>query len=335
MNKKYNQTLNTNLFSPNIEIGSQRDGYGKGVLEAGNLDKNVVVLCCDLAESTRSEFFKNEYPERFIEVGVAEQNMAGIGAGLAAEGFIPFCSSYAVFNPGRNWDQIRVSVCYNNWNVKIIGAHAGISVGPDGATHQALEDIAITRVLPNMVVLAPCDEIETKKAVMEAAKINSPVYIRFGRIKSPIFTTEETPFAIGKAQVFREGSDATIISCGYLMYEALKAAEELFKNKIDVEVINCPSIKPLDKKTIISSLNKTKCLVTVEEHQVAGGMGSAILEMLAQEDNYSFAIKMMGMQDKFGESGDPYELLKKYGLTSQDIVNAVMDLLNKKGLKNE
>jgi len=321
----YNKTLIKNLFAKNIEQVPTRNGYGEGTVEAGKLDPNVMVLCCDLTDSTRSKAFKEAYPDRFIEIGVAEQNMAGVAAGLALEGKVPFCSSYAVFNPGRNWDQVRVSVCYNEANVKIVGAHAGISVGPDGATHQALEDIATTRVLPNMTVLAPCDSIETKKATLAAAKLKGPVYLRFAREKTPVFTTNKTPFKIGKAEVFKEGSDVTIIGCGPLVHEALKAAKELQKEKIEAEVINCHTIKPIDKKTIINSAKKTGRVVTIEEHQITGGLGGAVAEVLSQ--NQPVPMQIIGMPDSFGESGQPQELLDKYGMNAENIIKAVKKLI--------
>lgn len=319
-----------NLFSKNIEYIPTRNGYGEGTVEAGKKDGNVMVLCCDLTESTRSHLFRDEFPDRFLEVGVAEQNLAGVAAGLALEGKVPFCSSYAVFNPGRNWDQIRVSVCYNNANVKIVGAHAGISVGPDGATHQALEDIAITRVLPNMTVIAPCDYHQTRKATLAAAKLNGPVYLRFGRNATPVFTTPNTPFKIGKGQIMWPGKDVTIIGCGPVVYEALIAAQKLLKSKdkIKAEVINIHTIKPLDKKTILESVARTKRVVTVEEHQVTGGLGSAVAELLAQHN--PAPIEMVAVQDTFGESGEPDELLTKYGMKSAHIVSAVKRVMKRK-----
>lgn len=320
-----NKFLNPKLFSKDVEMTPTRNGYGDGVVEAGRANPNVVVLCCDLVESTRSLPFAQAFPQRFFEMGVAEQNMAGVGAGMAATGKIPFISSYAVFSPGRNWDQIRVSIAYSNLNVKIMGAHSGISVGPDGATHQALEDIAIMRVLPNMVVLAPCDAHEARKAVLAAAKYVGPVYIRFTREKTPVITRPSTPFEIGKAVVLREGSDVTLIACGPLVYEALLAAEQLSKRGIDAEVINCPSIKPLDKKTILKSVQKTGAAVTVEEHQTTGGLFGAIAEFLSQTN--PVPIIPVGMDDTFGESGTPEELLKKYGMKAANIVAAAQKIL--------
>lgn len=320
-----NKFLNPKLFSKDVEMIPTRNGYGDGVVEAGRANPNVVVLCCDLVESTRSLPFAQAFPQRFFEMGVAEQNMAGVGAGMAATGKIPFISSYAVFSPGRNWDQIRVSIAYSNLNVKIMGAHSGISVGPDGATHQALEDVAIMRVLPNMVVLAPCDAHEARKAVLAAAKYVGPVYIRFAREKTPVITRPSTPFEIGKAVVLREGSDVTLIACGPLVYEALLAAEQLSKRGIDAEVINCPSIKPLDKKTILKSVQKTGAAVTVEEHQTTGGLFGAIAEFLSQTN--PVPIIPVGMDDTFGESGTPEELLKKYGMKAVNIVAAAQKIL--------
>ncbi len=304
-----------------------RNGYGEGLVEAGEKNKNVVVLCADLTESTRSLAFQEKFPERFVEVGVAEQNMAGLAVGMAYAGKIPFISSYAVFSPGRNWDQIRVNVCYNNANVKIAGAHAGISVGPDGATHQALEDIAITRVLPNMTVVVPCDYLETKKATLAVAESKGPLYLRFAREKTPVFTTTKTPFKIGRAEIFREGKDVSVVACGPLVHETLLAAEEL-KKEISVEVINSHTIKPLDKKTIVASVKKTGCVVTVEEHQITGGLGGAVAECLAE--NYPVPMERVGMPDSFGESGEPQELLAKYGMTKDDIIKKIKKVLKRK-----
>jgi transketolase len=308
-----------------LELKACRDGFGEALLVLGKKNKNVVVISADLAESTRCLEFGKKYPERFIEVGVAEQNMAGVAAGLALEGKIPFICSFGVFSPARNWDQIRISICYNKANVKIIGAHAGLNVGEDGATHQALEDMAITRVLPNMTVIAPCDYEETKKAIWAAAKFEGPVYIRFAREKSPMTTLPKTKFKIGKAEVFKEGNDVTIIVCGPMVYEALLAAKELKKEKIKAEVINCHTIKPIDARTIIRSAKKTNRVVTIEEHQVNGGLGSAVAEVLAQ--NYPVPMKIIGVPDKFGESGTGKELLDKYGLNYLNIIKEVKKIL--------
>ncbi len=310
----------------NPKKAASRDGYGKGLLKLGK-NKNVVALCCDLTDSTRVGWFKEKYPERFIECGIQEQNMAGLAAGLAIAGKIPFISSYAVFSPGRNWDQIRVSICYNNLNVKIQGAHAGLSVGPDGATHQALEDIAITRVLPNMTVVVPCDSEQSEKATMASTKIKGPVYLRFGREKTPVVTDKKTPFKIGKADVYKQGKDVCIIACGSMVYEALVAAEKLKKKGVSAMVINNHTIKPMDVKTIVSAAKKVKAIVTVEEHQVNGGLGSAVAEVLSK--HYPIKIEMVGVKDTFGESGSGDELMKKYGLTSNDIINSVKKVLKR------
>lgn len=303
------------------EMVPARDGYGQGIVELGSRNPAVVVLCCDLTESTRSLKFAERFPERFIEVGVAEQNMAGIAAGMSFEGKIPFIASYAVFSPGRNWDQLRVSVCYSGANVKIVGAHAGISVGPDGATHQALEDLAILRVLPGLTVLCPTDAEETRKAVHAAAMHVGPVYLRFGREKVPVVTTAASPFAIGRATVLRSGRDATVVACGPLVYEALEAARTLSGEGIELEVVSSPSIKPLDNDTIIASARRTRAVVTAEEHQVSGGLGSAVAETLAAAA--PVPVVRVGMPDAFGESGSPDELLTKYGMRAANIKAAV------------
>lgn len=321
--------LSKDIFTSKIELIPTRDGYGDGVVEAGKDNDDIVILSADLTDSTRSNGFEEAFPKRFIEIGVAEQNMAGIGAGLALSGKIPFIASYATFSPGRNWDQIRVSICYSNANVKIVGAHAGLSVGPDGATHQALEDIAITRVLPNMTVLVPSDYEEARKATIAAAKHKGPVYLRLARAESAAFTTKETKFEIGKAQVFMEGKDLTIISAGPILYEAMKAAQELgLKYGISCEVINMATIKPLDKNTIMKSAEKTRMVMTVEEHQIHGGLGGAIAEVLAQ--NSQVPLKIIGVEDTFGESGEYKKLWEKYGLSSDHIVNEVRDFVSKR-----
>src|SRR3989338_2592424 len=307
-----------------------RDGYGESLVELGSQNKEVVVLCCDLTESTLALPYKQKYPERFFEVGVAEQNLAGIAAGLALWGKIPFMNSYAVFSPGRNWDQIRVSICYSQANVKIAGCHAGVTVGPDGATHQALEDIACMRVLPNMIVIVPCDSVEAKKATIASASNGKPTYLRFGRDKSAVFTTPETPFEIGKAITLREGKDVTIIGCGMLLYNALIAAEELSKEGIECMVVNSHTVKPLDEKTIIEATQKTGAVVSVEEHQVNGGLGSAIAELLTK--NYPVPQEFIGLQDRFGESGTTEELIEACGLGISHIKEAVKKVITRKRL---
>lgn len=306
-----------------------RDGFGKGLVLAGEKDERVVVLCADLAESTRSHWFKEKFPERYIELGVAEQNLATVAAGLANYGKIPFITSYAVFSPGRNNEQIRTTISLNNLPVKIAGAHAGISVGPDGATHQALEDIALMRVQPRMTVIVPCDAIEARKATVSSVDCcEGPVYIRFGREKSPVFTTEKTPFEIGKAMVFRTGKDVTIIGCGMLLYNALVAAEELSKEGIEATVINSHTVKPLDITTIVNSVKETKAVVTVEEHQVAGGLGSAVSEALSQ--HFPAPQEFIGVRDRFGESGEPDELIEAFGMGVKDIKAAVLRVIKRK-----
>lgn len=327
------KNLNTKfLLAENIFDGPDqvpaRNGYGEGVVEAGEADKNVVVLCCDLTESTRNAKFKETFPNRFVEVGIAEQNMAGLAAGMAFSGKIPYISSYATFSPGRNWDQIRVSICYSMANVKIMGAHAGISVGPDGATHQAMEDIAITRCLPNLTVIVPCDYFETKKAAIEIACIESPVYMRFGREKIPVVTTEKTPFEIGRADTYRDGNDVTVIACGSLVYEALVAAENLSGDGINVSVVNCHTVKPIDEKAIIKAAKETGAIVTAEEHQVHGGLGSAVAEVVAA--NSPVPMEYVALIDRFGESGEPNELMHKFGLDSTGIIKAVKKVLKRK-----
>ncbi len=320
--------LNPKIFDADVEQVATRDGYGKGLVEAGEKDRKVVVLCADLTESTRSLWFKEKFPDRFIEIGVAEQNLATVAAGLACYGKIPFISSYAAFSPGRNNEQIRTTACINNVPVKIGGAHAGISVGPDGATHQALEDIALMRVLPRMTVLVPCDAIEAQKATVAAATLPGPVYIRFGREKSSIITTADTPFAVGKAQIFRQGKDATIVACGMLLHRALLAAEELAKENIDVRVINNPSVKPLDEETLLTAARETGAIITVEEHQIAGGMGSAVAEFLAK--NFPVPVEFIGIQDRFGESGTSDELIEHFGIGKEAIKEAVKKVINRK-----
>jgi len=309
-----------------------RQGFGEGLVEAGKKDERVVVLCADISDSTKAGMFRDAFPKRFIECGIAEQNMMGLAVGLALSGKIPFVSTYAVFCPGVNWSQIRVLVGQNNANVKITGAHAGISVGPDGMSHQALEDIALMRCLPGMIVIAPCDSIETKKATLAAAQYKGPVYLRFTREATPVFTTEKTPFKIGKAEIFREGKDVTIIGCGPLLYNAMIAAEKLASakggEKIDVQIINSHTIKPLDEKTILEVAKKTGAIVTIEEHQIIGGLGSAVAEFLSK--TYPVPIEMIGMQDKWGESGQPDELLKKFKMDVPAIITAVKKVLKRR-----
>ncbi len=316
--------LSGKLFG-NVEKVPTRDGYGKGLVELGEKNKDVVVLCADVTESTRSNWFKEKFPRRFIEIGVAEQNMMGIAAGLALSGKTPFISSYAVFSPGRNWDQLRISVCYNNANVKVAGMHAGISTGADGATHQALEDIAITRSLPNLKVIVPCDAVQGKKVTIAAGKAKGPHYLRFGREKLPVVTTEKTPFKTGKADVYVNGNDVAIIACGAMVYESLIAAKKLKEKGINAMVVNNHTVKPIDRKTIVNAAKKCGCVVTAEEHQVNAGAGSAVMEVLGED--YPVPIYRVGMPDSFGESGEPEELLQKYGMTSLHIAKACQKIV--------
>lgn len=324
-----NVKLADNLFDGSkLEMTATRDGYGKGLVKAGEKDERVVVLCADLTESTRAHWFAEKFPERFIQVGVAEQNMALVASGMANYGKIPFISSYATFSPGRNNEQIRTNISINNVPVKIAGAHAGISVGPDGATHQALEDIALMRVQPNMVVVVPCDALEAEKATLASAFNNQPTYIRFGREKSPVFTAADTPFEIGQAEVLREGTDAVIIACGMLLYNALMAAEELSREGVECMVVNNHTIKPIDEKTIIEAAQKTGAVVSVEEHQVNGGLGSAVAEVLSR--NYPVPQEYIGVQNRFGESGNPGELIEHFGMGISHIKEAVKRAVSRK-----
>ena len=323
--------LSDKIFDPAVPLKPTRDGYGEGLLQAGEENQNVVALSADLTESTRAEAFAKRFPERFFECGVAEQNMATIAAGLGISGKIVFISSYATFSPGRNWEQIRTTISYNDSNVKIAGHHAGISVGPDGATHQAIEDIATMRVMANMKVFVPCDAIEAKKATLAAAKIWGPVYLRFGREKTPLFTTEKTPFVPGKAEILWQSSkpQVVIISCGILLYNALLAAKDLEKeDKIGTIVLNCHTIKPIDEKEITALAKKTGAVVTVEEHQVMGGLGGAVAEVLAK--HAPTPMEFVGMQNTFGESGSPAQLLEKYGMGVAGIKRAVKKVLRRK-----
>jgi transketolase len=320
--------LNPKIGQPDIEQVATRKGYGEAVLQLGAEDQNVVVLTADLAESTQVLDFAEKYPERFVECGVAEQNMMGVAAGLALAGKTAFVSSYATFSPGRSWDQLRVSVCYSQANVKIAGAHTGISVGPDGATHQALEDVAITRVLPNLTVEVPCDYLEAAKTVIALGKMKGPAYFRLGRSATPVMTTAGTPFTIGKAYVMREGKDVAIIGSGAVLYNALLAAIELEKQGISAMVVNNHTIKPIDVKTIVEAAKTCGAVVTVEEHQIMGGCGSAVCEVLAQ--NFPVPVEMIGMQNTFGESGQPEELLKKYKMDKEAIMEAVKKVMKRK-----
>lgn len=302
------------------EKKAMRDGYGEELVRVAEKNKAIVALYADLKESMRLSDFSRLFPSRSIQVGIAEQNMMGVAAGMSLVGKIPFVNSFAVFSPGRNWDQLRVSVCYSKANVKVVGGHVGFSSGPDGATHEALEDIAITRVLPNLMVVAPADYEQMKKAVSAIAEYQGPVYMRMVRDESPVFTTSITPFKLGEAQLLRSGEDVSVIASGTLVYEALIAAEDL-KDKISVEVINIHTIKPIDREAVIKSAKKTKRVVTVEEHQVIGGLGGAVAEVLSE--SCPTIMKRVGVRDRFGESGSPDELRKKYQVDRGTIVEAI------------
>jgi transketolase len=305
-----------------------RNGFGEGLVEAAKADKNVIGICADLSESTRMLGLKEACPDQYIEIGVAEQMLVALAGGLAAVGKIPWIASYAMFNPGRSWEQVRTIMALNETNVKIAGAHAGVSVGPDGATHQAIEDIAIMRVIPHMTVVVPCDSVQTKKATLALTRLIGPVYLRFAREKSPIITTGETPFEIGKAQVFREGKDVAIVACGILLYNALIAAKELAAEGIDCMVINNHTVKPMDDVTIVEAARQCGAIVTVEEHQVHAGMGSRIAEILAQQN--PVPIEFVGVHDQFGQSGDPAELIEHYGMGTTSIKEAVRRVRRRK-----
>lgn len=322
--------LNSKLFDEDVEIKPTRAGYGEGLLYLGEKNPNVVALSADLTESTYAHLFAEKYPERFFQVGVAEQNMAAIAAGLGVSGKIPFISSYATFSPGKNWETIRTTIIYNNSNVKIAGHHAGIMTGADGATHQATEDIAITRCWPGITIFNPCDVTEAKKATIEACEITGPVYLRFTRDKTPIITTPETPFEMGKIQTFWTAHNplATIFATGYMLYYALLAAKELDEEEIKVLVANVSTIKPLDQELIISLAKKTQAFVTVEDHQVMGGLGGAIAEFLAKTN--PTPMEFVGLQNTFAESGSPKELIEKYGMGKESIKQAVRKVIARK-----
>jgi transketolase len=336
-NQKVIFQLNPNLFEPTVEQAPIRKGFGEGLLAAGEADPRVVGLCADLTESTQMHLFKNKFPERFVEIGVAEQNLVTVASGMAAMGKIPFVSSYASFSPGRNWEQIRTTICYNNRPVKIAGSHAGVSVGPDGGTHQALEDIALMRVIPRMVVLSPCDAIEARKATIAAAKTDTPVYIRLAREKTPVITTAETPFNIGQAMVFYPrvtsqiaelNLDVGLVATGALVYRAILAARELEEEGIAAAVLNVSTVKPLDEEAIVQLARQAGAIVIVEEHQVAGGLGGAVAETLARAE--PVPLEFIGVRDQFGQSGQPNELLEHYGLGLVNIKEAVRTVLTRK-----
>lgn len=323
-----NYPLNPKLFDKDVLQEPIRLGFGRGLKELGETNKNVVALSADLTESTQTHLFAEAFPDRFIQVGIAEQNLVAVASGLASVGKIPFATSYAAFNPGRNWEQIRTTIALNDQPVKIVGSHAGVTVGPDGATHQMLEDIALMRVLPNMVVVVPGDSIEAQKATKAIAANNKPSYIRLARPKVPVFSTIDSPFTIGKAYVLREGKDVSLFGTGLMTYQLLVAANILSEKNISAEVVHVPTIKPLDNETIISSARRTGRVVTAEEAQIAGGLGGAISEILSE--NLPTPVLRIGLNDCFGESGEPNELLDHFGLNGKDIAAKVEDFIHKK-----
>lgn len=325
-----NLNLNQKVFDKDVDVDATRSGYGKGLETLGEQDPNVVVLSADLTESTKADGFAKKYPERFFEMGVAEQNMAAVAAGLGVSGKTAFISSYAAFSPGKNWETIRTTIIYNDSNVKIAGHHSGIMTGPDGATHQATEDIASIRAWPNIKIFVPCDSIEAKKATIEAGKIKGPVYIRLTRDKSPIMTTELTPFEPGKIQLFwiSKNPQVVVFGTGWLLYQALLAAKDLDSLGIEVLVANVATIKPIDEKTIVKLAKLTEAVVTIEDHQVTGGLGGGIAEVLVQ--NKPVPMEFVGLQNTFGESGKPAELIKKYKMDKDAVITAVKDVIKRK-----
>lgn len=317
-----------NLFADDVVSEPIRSGFGRGLKAAGDANEAIVALCADLTDSTKMSEFAEAFPERYVEIGVAEQNLVTVASGMARAGKIPFTSSYAAFSPGRNWEQIRTTICLNDQPVKIVGSHAGVSVGPDGATHQMLEDIALMRVLPNMIVVAPGDSVEAEKATLALAENGKPSYIRLAREKTPIFSTEHSPFELGKAYVLREGNDVSLMGTGTMTYQMLVAAEELAKHGVSAEVVHVPTIKPLDTDTIVASARKTGRVVTAEEAQINGGFGAAVAETLSE--HLPTPLKRIGMQDRFGESGAPDELLDHFGLTGAKIAHTVKQFVDEK-----
>ncbi len=323
--------LNTKIFDKEVEQLPIRKGFGDGLVLAADADRNVVGLCADLTESTQMHLFARKYPERFVQIGVAEQNLVTVASGMAAMGKIPFTSSYAMFSPGRNWEQIRTTICYNDRKVVIVGSHAGISVGPDGGTHQAIEDIAIMRVLPNMTVISPCDAIEARKATVALAKSKEPAYLRLAREKTPIITTDDTPFELGKAEVFFAppmNAKVGIVATGALVHKAIVVAKQMAEEGVAVKVLNVHTIKPIDKDAVVNLAKESGAIVTVEEHQIAGGLGSAVAEVLVQE--HPVPIEFIGVRDIFGQSGTPEELIEHYGMGTSHIREAVEKVLKRK-----
>lgn len=323
-----NPHLVANVRAKDIKQEPIRAGFGRGLLKAGQQNKDVVAACADLTDSTKMADFAKAFPERFVEVGIGEQNLVTLGAGMAAMGKVPFVSSYAAFSPGRNWEQIRTTICLNDRPVKVVGSHAGVSVGPDGGTHQMLEDLALMRALPNMVVIAPCDSVEAEKATLAMAADKRPNYMRLAREATPVITTDATPFEIGKAYVFREGADVTIVATGTMTYQALVAAEILQKDGISAEVVHVPTVKPLDGETILASARKTRAVITAEEAQINGGLGGAVAELLGEE--LPTLLRRIGMRDRFGESGEPNQLIEYFGLTGTHIALTAHQMMSRK-----
>lgn len=317
--------LNPELFKDDVQQEPIRAGFGRGLKVAGEADERIVALCADLTESTQMHLFREAFPKRFIEVGIAEQNLVTVAAGLARAGKVPFTSSYAAFSPGRNWEQIKTTAALNNQPVKVVGSHAGVSVGPDGATHQMLEDIALMRVMPNMVVIAPGDSIEAEKATIALASNGKPTYLRLAREKTPIFSTQESPFEIGKAYVLKEGHDVSLFGTGTMTYQLLKAAKLLEEKGIHAEVVHFPTIRPLDTKTLLESARKTGRIVTAEEAQAAGGFGGLVSEFLSE--TLPMPIKRIGINDRYGESGTPNELMEYFGLTGERVAETVQEFI--------
>ncbi len=321
----HNLKLNSKIFNDDVVLKSTREGFGEGLLDAAIENENVVGLTADLLESVKMNYFANKFPSRFIDVGIAEQNLASVASGMAAMGKIPFIASYAIFSPGRNWEQIRTTICYNNQPVKIIGSHAGLSVGPDGGSHQMLEDIGLTRVIPNMVVISPCDALEARKATIALSKTNHPTYLRCARNETPIITTIESNFQIGKSEIFFKPdtglAQVGIIATGPILYNALMAAKKLDEMGIKVKVMNLSTIKPLDREAIILLAKETKNIVTIEDHQVSCGMGSAVAECLSEF--YPTKITFMGIKNMFGQSGTPSELMKYYKIDTESIIETI------------
>lgn len=318
--------VNPNVLNDDVVQDTIRAGFGRGLKAAGEANSQIVALCADLTESTQVSIFRDAFPDRFIQTGIAEQNLVAVASGLALVGKIPFASSYAAFNPGRNWEQIKTTVAINDQPVKIVGGHAGIGVGPDGATHQMLEDVALMRVLPNMIVVVPGDAIEAEKATRAIAENGKPSYIRLARVKTPIISTPESPFEIGKAYVLREGHDVSLMGTGVMTYQLLVAAKLLAELGISAEVVHVPTIKPLDNDTILASAHRTGRVVTAEEAQIAGGFGGAVAELLSEKK--PTPLMRIGIEDRFGESGEPAELFEFFGLTGVHIAKKVTDFVN-------